>query len=392
MPGNTKRSPATVIVIGPAPAEFGGMASVVQQMLELDFGDAYRLEAFPVTLAPDEPESTFGRTRRHARHMSHLRKVIRRTAAPIVHIHTCSGFSFFRSVADMTVARGLGCRVVLHIHGAAFDEFHANAGRLRQRLIASSLSRADRVIGLSQSWCDKLRDMAPNARLTIIENAVATPPEPLARQASGPCRFLLLARMDEWKGIDNLLAACAELHADGVAAELTLAGPPGTAGDEAILAHKIGDKGLQDTVRYVGPVQGDDKTSLLQWADAYVQPSHHEGMPIALLEALSYGLPVVATRVGAVPEVITDEAEGILVLSHRPDLLALAMRHLAENDDLRRTMTRAARQLATTRFSLNRFRDDLMALYNDLSGVRREPAPQSDALPVNAEARELTPL
>ena len=129
-----------------------------------------------------------------------------------------------------------------------------------------------------------------------------------------------------------MLDACAMLHRDEVWLELTLAGPPGSAGDDAALGRKIRTRGLNGVVRYVGTVRGAEKENLLRSADVYLQPSHNEGMPISLLEALAHGLPVIATRVGAVPEVLTHEREGLLIPPHRPDLLSarvvqLDMRH-----------------------------------------------------------------
>ncbi|MEK7730445.1 MAG: glycosyltransferase family 4 protein, partial [Planctomycetota bacterium] len=104
----------------------------------------------------------------------------------------------------------------------------------------------------------------------------------------------------------------------------------------------------------------------LQWADAYVQPSRHEGMPLSLLEALAYGLAVVATRVGAVPEVIDDRLHGLLVPPGDPGQLAHAMRELATDEELREAMSRAGRDLVRRRFNVARFRKDLVSLYDSL--------------------------
>ncbi|MCH7886150.1 MAG: glycosyltransferase, partial [Planctomycetes bacterium] len=98
--------------------------------------------------------------------------------------------------------------------------------------------------------------------------------------------------------------------------------------------------------------------------------SHHEGMPISLLEALAHGLPIIATTVGAVPEVITPNQEGLLVPPHNPDLLAAAMGDLAGDPDRRARMSVAARCSAERRFGLGRLRDDLVRLYD---AVCREP-------------------
>jgi len=176
----------------------------------------------------------------------------------------------------------------------------------------------------------------------------------------------LLARMDAWKGIDDLLDACATLRAAECPFELALAGPEGTAGDAGVLEEKIRRRGLESSVRYVGPVRGEEKTNLLRWADVCVQPSHHEGMPISLLEALAHGLPIVATSVGAVPEVIRDGVHGRLVPPHQPNRLGDALRELAEDPRRRCTMSTAAVDLARARFSLERFERDLMAVYDNL--------------------------
>jgi len=343
------------------------MATVVGQMIALDFAGRYRIELLPLTLAQSPREPLYGRIARHIRQVRCLRTTIRRTNAPIVHIHTCSGFSFYRSVVDMMIGRHLGCRVVLHIHGAKFDKFYAHEPLWRRRLVARSLARADRVVALSSRWRDKLHHMSPNARVDIVENAVEIPSVTPKQPQDGPCCFLLLARMDEWKGIDDLLDACADLRRQGVAVEVVLAGPSGTAGDATVIHEKIRTRNLAGMVRYVGPVHGEAKSNLLAAADAYVQPSHHEGMPIALLEALAYGLPVVATRVGAVPEVVNNGRHGLLVPPRRPDLLARAMRRLATEDQSRRDMSRATRTLAIQRFSLARFRRDLTSLYDSLT-------------------------
>ena len=147
---------------------------------------------------------------------------------------------------------------------------------------------------------------------------------------------------------------------------MTLAGPEGSAGNAAELARKIGDAGLDKQVRYIGPVDGDEKERLWSETDVLVQPSHQEGMPMSLLEALMRGIPAVATRVGAVPEVITDGREGILITPHAVDELATAMQRVIQNSAWRESMGKAGRELARRRFSMLRFERDIAEIYSDL--------------------------
>ncbi len=368
------QSAIPVIHVGPSPHAVGGMATVVRQITRLPLDGRYGPVLFPVTTRERMNEAPWQRLGRHVRNARQLACCIRENNAAIVHLHTCSGFSFWRSALDMFVAQRQGARVILHVHGAAFDQFHDRLPRIARRFVGRILRRADRVIALSQGWQNALRRMGGSDNITVIENAVALTKLVPRRCHDGPIRLAFLGRMDVWKGIDDLLDACTLLHGDGFPARTVLAGPSGTAGGAGRLAEKIRSRGLSRCVRYLNEVRGHAKRRLLRWADLYVQPSHWEGMPIALLEALSYGLPVVATSVGAVPEVIGHGRQGLLVAPHRPDLLAVAIRELAEDRRRRASMSAAARKLAEERFSLDRLRADLLRLYEHVRWpARTEP-------------------
>ena len=390
----------TVLQIGPRLEETGGMTTVCRHLAAQDWGGKYRVVHFAATHAPHGCESFRKRLIRHVRHLSLLRHTIGECGARVVHIHTCSGFSFYRFAMDGWAARRAGCRVVLHVHGAGFDRFCAEASTIEALVIRRVLHRADAVISLSRGWGEALRAFAPKARIVVVENAVeerigdwrlaiddsvqvaARPParregipeEVGAREDSrtssakvlNDCHFLLLARMDVWKGVDDLLAACEVLRVRGAAFRVTLAGPGGSAGDGAELARKIAAAGLTDCVRYVGAVEGAEKERLWSETDVLVQPSHQEGMPMSLLEALMRGIPAVATRVGAVPEVITNGREGWLVAPRAVDELAAAMQRMIDDRVARETMGRAARELARRRFSLERLARDVEMMYSRL--------------------------
>ena len=379
MPRDLSSSPVAalpIVVIGPPDGATGGMATVMAHHLGMNedraCADAIRLLGFPMTQSPGADESRVQKITRHLGHLQRLRKTIRCNHARIVHIHTCSGASCFRSLADALVARLCGCRVILHIHGAYFDRFFEKLDPLRAAIVRRGLAAADRVIALSQEWKGKLRRISPKAKVHVVENAVDVPRtctdrSEAGRRATGRLtQFLLMARMDEWKGIDDLLEACQSLRTTGSKFHVTLAGPPGTAGDENSLPRKIESGGLQESVTYVGPVFGAEKMALLRDADVYVQPSHHEGMPMSILEAMAEGLPVVATRVGAIPEIIKDRVHGWLTPPHHPGALASAMKSAITSDALRRSMGTAAYRLARTRFSLGRFHQSLLHLYRNL--------------------------
>lgn len=363
MPG-----PATVLHIGPSTDLIGGMSAVIRQMLKLDFGRQFHLTQLTTTRSPSNDESRVSKMRRHVAQASRIREAVRVCGARIVHLHTCSGVSFYRSLIDLVTAKRCGCRTILHVHGAAFDEFHARANPLARRWIAWGLARADRVVALSDTWAQKLRRMSAAARVTVVANGVAVPPLPERHPSSGQLRLLFLARLDDWKGVDDLLDAMAILRRGFTEAELILAGPAGSAGNECTLAGKLDSRAIGPHVRWVGAVNEGDKEALFRECNVYVQPSWNEGMPIALLEAMARGMPVVATSVGAVPEIIRDGVEGLLVEPHVPAALAAAVERIRSEPFLGERLGTAARATIEAKFGLGRLQRDLETLYTDLLG------------------------
>jgi len=370
---SVQRKPVTVVVSGPPGGALGGMASVCRQMEMPGFCGRFRLVFEPFTLSDSPRRFLVFSIGRHLRQLARWIGTLRRQGALIVHLHTCSGFSFYRSALDMVLARWMRCRTVLHIHGARFDEFFRGEPTWRRWLISKILAQADRVIALSQGWQERLENLAPDARVTVIENAVDEPGIVERAAHHGPCHFIMLARMDDWKGVEELLDAGAILKRRGVAFRLTLAGPPGSAGDSSTIAGQIAERGLKESVRYVGPLHGEDKERLFVSADVYVQPSRHEGMPLAVLEAMAHGLPIVATAVGAVPEVVEPHRIGLLVPARDPTALADALQSLANDAEGRTRMGQEARALAGRRFSVTRFQADLQSLYVELVGAAAQP-------------------
>ena len=134
---------------------------------------------------------------------------------------------------------------------------------------------------------------------------------------------------------------------------------------ERILA-TVGRLGLSDSAHFPGVVRGREKARLFEAADVYLLPSFGEGQPVSIIEAMAYALPVISTRVGAVPDTVADEETGILVSPGDGDGLAVAMTRLVDDPDLRVAMGKAGRARYVGLFSLERshevLRDHLVRL------------------------------
>jgi glycosyltransferase involved in cell wall biosynthesis len=176
-----------------------------------------------------------------------------------------------------------------------------------------------------------------------------------------------VARLSVQKGLGDLVQAAADVLERRPQARFVIIG----AGDRrAALAAQIACAGLTRQVFLAGSRQPEDVARWLAASDLFVLPSHFEGIPLSLLEAMAAGCPPIATRVGGVPEVISGDAVGVLVAPHQPGQLADAIMRLSERPDERARIGAAARARITRDFDREAGYARTLALYDEFV-VRR---------------------
>jgi glycosyltransferase involved in cell wall biosynthesis len=174
--------------------------------------------------------------------------------------------------------------------------------------------------------------------------------------------FVHVGRFAAVKNHEMLVAAFAQLVGQQpLPTELWLVGDGELR--EAV-QHQVRALGIESRVRFLGV--RSDIPDLLRAADVFVFPSRWEGNPLSVMEAMAAGLPVVATAVGGVPELVEDGASGILVPNEDLHGLVAAMQRMAQNPDLREQMGRAARCRAVERFDIQQTVRAYEALYEEI--------------------------
>jgi glycosyltransferase involved in cell wall biosynthesis len=257
----------------------------------------------------------------------------------LVHCHAAMRGSFWRKGIFSSIARLFGKPVILHLHGSEMTAFYHGLPPWARSLVRRHLEKATCVIALSESWRDFIRSIAPAANVVVVPNYVKLPPVPdIAARNAGEILFLGL--VGDRKGVFDLIPAFAAVHRDHPSARLIIGG------NGEIERAKLCalENGVSDAVELVGWTDGPAKAALLARAGMFVLPSHNEGLPMSVLEAMSNGLPVISTRIGGIPELITDGVDGILIESGDVDGLAAALADLLSNAALRDRLGIAARE------------------------------------------------
>lgn len=248
----------------------------------------------------------------------------------IIHIHGASYISFFRKYFLYLLLKVFfRKKIVYHIHGAEYHLFYSNAGMFKKWPIKHFVEGVDAVIVLSEQW-KKFFLSEFNIKKAYILNNTIPYPEEIDVKNNDIINYLFLGRIGDRKGTFDLIDAICDIRSKIEDKVLFYIGGDGDVGR---LQQRIKECKLENIVRYVGWISGKEKTELLKKSHIYILPSYNEGLPISILEAMSYRMPIISTAVGGIPEVLKDQYNGIVVTPGHRNEIAEAIMFFVNNTE-----------------------------------------------------------
>jgi glycosyltransferase involved in cell wall biosynthesis len=297
-----------------------------------------------------------------------------------VHVNMAERLSLLRKGTVVVACRALGVPVVLHLHAAQLHHFYRRLPAPLRALTRWVFSLATSVVVLgaaSKRFVTEELGVVPG-QVEILINGV---PEPSVarRLAPGPVlQLLFVGNLSDRKGVPELLQAMALPDVAALPLSLTLAG----GGDVAGYTAQARALGLaSDRVRFAGWSDQAAVARCMAEADMLVLPSHDEGLPLVILEALANGVAVVCTPVGEIPSVLNNGETALLVPPGNVAALGEALRTLALDAKLRERLERSGRALYAQHFSLGRFFAGIARIHRRHFGVAALPAQTLQARP-----------
>ncbi len=262
--------------------------------------------------------------------------------AELVHIHVSERGSAYRQTMTTLIALVFGTPVIMHTHSSEFHLFYSELPQWIKQGMSWVFGRCARFIVLSESWKKYYIEnlgLKPE-RVIVLPNPVKIPLQIPQRQGSKTVSFLFLGRIGQRKGAFDLINAFAALSDEQKThSRLTIAGD----GEGEQARGLVESLNLTDYITIFDWVDQEQRDALLAEADVFMLPSYNEGLPMALLEAMSWSLPVITTPVGGIPELVTHTQNGLLVNPGDIQRLSEAMQSLIENESLRLSLGSKAR-------------------------------------------------
>jgi len=357
-------------MLGAAPETRGSIAAVVE---------AYRAHGL-FRHWPIEYIVTHGDGSRSERLLVALRalrrfgELLARERRVAVHLHTAAHGNFWRDLPYMLAAIAARRPLLVQLHGAGFERFYDACDTAGRAVIRFALDRAAAVIVATDSRRSWVRSICRNANAVAVPNPVA--PIEAAPASAQRNTILFLGKLQQSKGIFDLLQAVAALRAGIPGVRLVCAGD----GERIAVARHAERLGIADAVKFTGWVGPSGKRALLESAAAFALPSYDEALPMSLLEAMSAGVPVIASPVGGIQEVVVDGVTGFLVAPGDTRTLERLLRKVLEDRSLAERIGAAGRQSTRLRYAPERAIPRLEALYAS-AGVAASSAPTPRAQP-----------
>ena len=369
----------TVLLTGTFPPPMGGVAAINKLIVRQLANSAYRIVPLnsvrfkcirkipgrrlaPLFLKPAE-------------FISFIYLIIRHRCQ-IVHIALSSYSSFYKSAIFILIAGLLRRKIVIHLHGGSFEQFYDDSPNFIKKCICAAFEKSDTVVTLSEKWrrfvSEKLA-ITPG-KIAILNNSYGhefdgfkVPDEELLHRQNGNiCKLLFLGSISRKKGVIDLLESCARLSAHSENYQLLLAGGEKEPGILKRIDDLIARHHLAENVKLLGEVDAEQKLQVFAESDIFILPSHAENFPVAIIEAMRAGLPVIASKVGAVAEIIDEPDNGLLFEAGDITSLTEKIERLLKDATLRQSMAIKNMNKALIDFNPNKHGSNLIKIYDRL--------------------------
>lgn len=352
----------TIIIVSPSlnpKITLGGISSVASFIVNNNFDRRY------IHFEQGKRDSIKGGFLRYLsliRNLKYWKKLLIRKPQSLIHYNfPLSPPAIIRDYIFMREARKKKRKMVVHVHGGLYMNT-MNVPSLLKWILKRVFSWDVPFIVLSDKEKEQLMSRFGAKEVYVLPNCVELDNDRLTRNNNHNITLGYIGRITATKGMSELYDACKILQEKKLPFELNIAG---IEGDNEHYIDQFRTL-LGANFHYSGIVSGNEKREFFRSIDVFVLPSYFEGLPMSLLEAMSYGAVSVVTAVGSIPNVIKDGVNGILIKDHEVEPIVESVVKIANDANLRDSISDAARKTIEENFSPQVYFDKLNSIYDSL--------------------------
>lgn len=351
-----------VLIIGSDLSVKGGITSVIKSFLESN------INGVEFKLLPTYIEgSNLRKINFYLKSLIKYIKAILKKDFDIAHIHMSYKGSFFRKLFIIKINNMFHIKSILHLHGSEFEVFYESSCFIVKKLIKNIFDSSDYVIVLGESWKRVIENISSNKNIKIFNNSVKTTNK-IVKWNNEEVRVLFLGVLLKRKGIYELIDGIKILRDDNsienknIKFILAGSGP-----EEKEIKSLIKNYKLESFVEMVGWINDNEKEEFISSSQIFILPSYNEGLPMAILEAMSYGVPVISTDVGSISEVVINDYTGVLIKKSDSKLISEAIKELIKDKKIWEKYSHSCKKIINDKFNDEEYFKDIYNLYSKLN-------------------------
>lgn len=357
-----KNNKIKVLMVGNHPSVKGGITSVIGQLLDYDWqSDGIDISFIPTYI---EKNNIINKIIYFIKAYIKIIKQFFFNKPDVVHIHMSYKGSFERKFIIHKLCKKFKVPDVIHLHGSEFKKWYNESNVIMQKKIRKLLCESDSFIVLGDKWNESIRNIEPTTKTVVVSNTIHIPKECVKWNCKN-VQVLFLGVLIKRKGVADLLQAISYLKQNNKISNVkfVIAG----SGDEENSLKEMCDRlQINSNVDFVGWTIGKKKDDLIKTSQLLVLPSYNEGLPVAILEAISYGLPIIATDVGDISSAVKDGINGYLIHPGEMLELAEAIERIVNSPELFNIMSKHSREIAEKEFSDKKYFEMIKQCYIDV--------------------------
>jgi glycosyltransferase involved in cell wall biosynthesis len=381
--GMSRSKKPTSLFIGPLPPPVHGVSVLQKSLIESDLKEKYDLRVLDTADRSTKACNTIGKFTL-GNVLSALwtslrlcQKMICFRPKVIYLFISQNRWGFLRDSVLIRIGTLFGAKVVANLAGSLFRDFYNSCPKGRQKRIKRALNRISLVEVLGSKLRPIFEGLVPADRIVVTPNGVRIENyENIAseRFVRKPGRSILfMSTLRNSKGLGDLINAfdiCAAAFQD---TRLIIAGNWGTQPDKEPVIDILEKCGFKDRIDFLGVVTGGEKLETLKTADVFCLPSWSEGQPVAILEAMAAGLPVITCDRGVITDMIIDGKGGFIVPPKQPQAIAEKLELLFRSPELMLEQGKFNLERVREHFSFEKYIEKVADDINRALGMSRLP-------------------
>lgn len=349
-----------ILLVGPDRSVKGGITTVIEGIFS---SDLLKNHIFEHLSTHRDDLSKFGKLVYGIKAYWHFLKTVFVFKPHIIHVHSSFGASFYRKSFIILMSWLLRIKQINHVHGAEFNNFYAEASIFKKKLVKFIYNIPETTIVLSKVWVNKLDTICYRSKVLCLNNFAVMPEDNLAKEienyGSRKNEVLFLGEVGKRKGAYDIPGIAEKVFHHIKDVHFVVAGN----GDIEKIKEIVREKGCDQLVTFTGWIGPAQKKEWLLKARVYLLPSYNEGLPMSVLEAMSYGLPIVSTYVGGIPELVQSDENGFLYQPGDSDGFAEGIIKLLQDQNSAIEISRKNKKKIEEEYSLDVFAHKLDKIY-----------------------------